>query len=179
MVAPWSYTLDDNERQLCILTAERRQAVNREAKRRNLRIDHKREALDEAAGIAGELVFGKFANLYVDYQALAGPAKADFLTPRGETIDIKSTWRKRGRLIVPAYKKRDPCDWYGLVIMDWTDIEECPTGRIIGGMHRADIIIPERQRPGFKGGFVADQEELMPPDEFIRLVVRPQGTTVH
>lgn len=175
MVAALSYRLDDNERLICIETAARRQRVNREAKRRDLRVDHKRATLDEAMGVAGELIFGKFANLYVDFQALAGPAKADFFTPSGETIDIKATWRPKGRLIVPAYKKRDPCDWYGLVICDWTDIEECPTGRIVGGMRGPDIVKPERQRPGFKGGFVADQGELIPPDEFVRLVtVRPE-----
>jgi len=172
MVAPWTWTLDDNERRICIETATRRQQVNREANRRDLRIDHKRAQLDEAAGVAGELVFGKFANLYVDYQALAGPAKADFLTPTGETVDIKSTWRPKGRLIVPRYKKRDPCDWYGLVIVDWTDLEQCPTGTIIGGMRGPDIVVPERQLPGFKGGFVAEQSELIPADEFIQLVTR-------
>ena len=177
MVAPdeWTYTLDENERAAIVATAESRTSTNRKRGTQDNMVGKKRtKEQEEATGMAGELIFGKFANMFVDLRTDAGPQKADFFARDGSTIDIKATHYPNGKLIVPLWKMKDPCDWYGLVICDWQDLSLCPTGRFVGGVHRLAIMDKKalKKPDGRTVSFVMEQDQLLPPGDFIELVNR-------
>jgi hypothetical protein len=169
----WSYTLDENERLTCINTAASRRSTNRKRKVKDRMVGNKRDpAIAEAEGMVAELAFGKMSNLYVDLRTVSGAQKADFIAPTG-TVDVKSTNIPTGRLIVPAWKAADPCDWYVLMIVKWEDIEKCPTAQLVGGIHRLGIIKPERLvYLGYDSRqFGMHQHELIQPDELMPLIL--------
>ena len=67
-------------------------------------------------GMVAEMCFGKLFNYYVDMGL--GKKKADFVSRKGETIDVKSTRYKTGKLLATLDKKNDPCDLYVLMVVD-------------------------------------------------------------
>jgi len=67
-------------------------------------------------GMVGEMCFGKLFNYYVDFSV--GKKKEDFVSRKGETIDVKSTRYKTGRLTATLEKIKDPCDIYVLMVVD-------------------------------------------------------------
>lgn len=67
-------------------------------------------------GMIGEMCFGKLFNYYVDVSL--GKRKADFVSRKGESIDVKSTRYKNGRLLATLDKTQDPCDIYVLMVVD-------------------------------------------------------------
>ena len=67
-------------------------------------------------GMVGEMCFGKLFNYYVDFGL--GKKKEDFVSRKGETIDVKSTRYKTGQLTATLEKIKDPCDIYVLMIAD-------------------------------------------------------------
>lgn len=167
----WSYTLDENERDIIVRTAEGRHANARKKKVKDRQIGKRDPMQVDREGMAGEVVFGALANMFVDFRTGSGIPKHDFLAHDGSTIDIKTTRHANGRLLVPLTKAIDPCDWYGLVICDWPDPQKCPTGRFVGGVHRLAIL--DRGAVinlGFGPGYGREQDQLLPPEEFIALV---------
>ena len=67
-------------------------------------------------GMIGEMCFGKLFNYYVDISL--GKKKADFVSRAGESIDVKSTRYRNGRLLATLDKTQDPCDIYVLMVVD-------------------------------------------------------------
>ena len=67
-------------------------------------------------GMIGEMCFGKLFNYYVDLTP--GKKKADFVSRSGESIDVKSTRYRNGRLLATLDKTQDPCDIYVLMVVD-------------------------------------------------------------
>ena len=168
----FTYTLDDNERATVIATAEARHKTNRKRGTKDNKIDKKRDPMQvDREGMAGEVVFGALANMFVDLRVDQGAVKADFFARDGSSIDIKTTRHPNGKLLVPLHKALDPCDWYGLVICDWPDPETCPTGRLIGGAHR--LLALDRKSVinlGYGPTYGLDQSALIPPADFLSLV---------
>jgi hypothetical protein len=171
MVEPWTYTLDENERDIIIRTAEGRHANARKKKVKDRQIGKRDPMQVDREGMAGEVVFGALANMFVDFRTHSGIPKHDFLARDGRTIDIKTTRHPNGYLLVPISKGKNPCDWYGLVTCDWSDPDVCPTGKFVGGVHRMGIITPQTVvNLGHGDGYGVKGDKLLPPDEFMALV---------
>jgi hypothetical protein len=84
--------------------------------------DAKRDPRDgfdlDLLGVAGELAFAKRFNLYPDLTFSPRSLGHDFLTAKGKTVDVKTTDRQDGRLLVTPKKKAEPSDVYFLICGD-------------------------------------------------------------
>lgn len=78
----------------------------------NERIANLPDGQIDLEGVAAEWAFCKALNVYPDLEG--GPRQYD-CKYYGKTIDVKSTQREQGRLIVRPEKADDPCDYYALV----------------------------------------------------------------
>jgi len=106
--------LSENELRVARMVAVERQLYSR----RNYEDKKKMEDGFQADvdGMVAEMCFGKLFNYYLDFSV--GKKKEDFVSRKGETIDVKSTRYKTGRLLATLDKKEDPCDIYVLMVVD-------------------------------------------------------------
>lgn len=95
-------------RQLALL----RHTLSRMADLPNEKVANLPDEQIDLEGMAAEWIFCKALNVYPDLDG--GPRTYD-CTYYGKTIDVKSTQREQGRLIVRTDKIADPCDYYVLV----------------------------------------------------------------
>ena len=65
-------------------------------------------------GMAAEIACAKILNLYPDFQIKEMP-KFDLMSGLGNSIDVKSTKYRKGRLVSVLWKKNNPCDVYVLI----------------------------------------------------------------
>ena len=65
-------------------------------------------------GVCGEMVFAKTFNIYLDL-CFHNRSGGHDLVLKGKTIDVKTTAREHGKLVVPLKKKSSPSDIYALV----------------------------------------------------------------
>jgi hypothetical protein len=106
--------LSENELRVARMVAVERQLYSRK------RYEDKKKMEDgfqaDVDGMVAEMCFGKLFNYYLDFSV--GKKKEDFVSRKGETIDVKSTRYKTGRLLATLDKKEDPCDIYVLMVVD-------------------------------------------------------------
>jgi len=106
--------LSENELRVARMVAVERQLYSRK------RYEDKKKMEDgfqaDVDGMVAEMCFGKLFNYYLDFSV--GKKKEDFVSRKGETIDVKSTRYKTGRLLATLDKKEDPCDIYVLMVAD-------------------------------------------------------------
>ena len=69
-------------------------------------------------GVVAEFCAAKQLNLCPDLTVSVRNGGADLITHKGQTVDVKSTRHKNGRLLATLKKAQDPCDVYVLVIVD-------------------------------------------------------------
>ena len=69
-------------------------------------------------GVVAEYCAAKVMNLCPDLTVSIRNGGADLVGRSGQTIDVKSTRYKTGRLLATLKKSENPCDLYVLVIVD-------------------------------------------------------------
>jgi hypothetical protein len=106
--------LSENELRVARMVAVERQLYGRKNYEDKKKMDDGFQA--DVDGMVAEMCFGKLFNYYVDMGL--GKKKADFVSRKGETIDVKSTRYKTGKLLATLDKKNDPCDLYVLMVID-------------------------------------------------------------
>ena len=106
--------LSENELRVARMVAVERQLYGRRNYEDKKKMDDGFQA--DVDGMVAEMCFGKLFNYYVDMGL--GKKKADFVSRNGETIDVKSTRYKTGKLLATLDKKSDPCDIYVLMVVD-------------------------------------------------------------
>ena len=157
--------LSDWEWDMVRAASDRRQKSNIEAGSTSTRQDASQTDEDiHLVGCASELAFCRGFNVYCDLVGEARKAKDDDgdAVVRGLTVDVKSTRRKAGRLIVPSWK--NPVDLYALMVGDGRD------WMFKGLMTGARLIVPDRKQVLVEGGnecYVADQSELVNFEEYV------------
>lgn len=110
-------------------------------------------------GIAGEFAFCKLFNLYPDFTTHArskkvGDDDGDASMPDGKRVDIKTTHRPHGRLLVVSWAK-PVVEWYALMVGTFPDYE------FKGFMEARELLRDQRLTDlGHGLSFVADQAEL-------------------
>ena len=111
-------TLDESEIGLARMIASLRTCNNRVAKvQHNVRIPGQDNFTNDLLGVCGEMVFAKTFNIYLDL-CFHNRSGGHDLVLKGKTIDVKTTAREHGRLVVPLKKKSSPSDIYALVTGD-------------------------------------------------------------
>lgn len=84
-------------------------------------LSHVNSYAAHAMGVAGELAFAKWRNIYPLLNYLPTKGGADCLGHKGQSIDVKTTSDENGHLIVGRGKKHHPCDNYVLMIGNGKD----------------------------------------------------------
>lgn len=92
----------------------------------------------EIQGVAAEVAFAKYYNLYPPMDIGMKPGSADFIVD-GRSIDVKQSKYEDARLIVPPYKLEGnrSCDSYVLVT------GEMPSMRMMGYARKEDLCNPK------------------------------------
>ena len=106
--------LSENELRVARMVAVERQLYGRKNYEDKKKMEDGFQA--DVDGMVAEMCFGRLFNYYVDMGL--GKRKEDFVSRKGETIDVKSTRYKNGRLLATLDKKEDPCDIYVLMVVD-------------------------------------------------------------
>lgn len=127
-------------------------------------MDLKRDATQSAyaatlAGTLGEFAFCKRYNLFPDLTTHPRIGGADCIDRDGNSVDVKTTDRPDGRLLVEARKKGHDVARYGLVIgpLEGRQGEY----RVVGVIQREKLFIDsKKQNFGYGDNYVAEQHEL-------------------
>jgi hypothetical protein len=110
---------------------------------------------NEVNSFGGEVAFCKHFNLYPDLTddrfGIEDCTMAD-----GNTVDVKTTPHKNGKLLIKKLDKKERPDYYALVVGTF------PRFRYIGMVRTEVIIVPERIDHFFKEpGYAMTQAELL------------------
>lgn len=106
-------------------------------------------------GVVGEYCVAKHLNVCPDLTVSPRKGGTDLTSVLGESIDVKTTRTKTGRLLATLKKASDPCDIYVLVIVDNTG------GDIIGYATKEDLFQDQNIRDlGHGKGYALDQDQL-------------------
>lgn len=106
-------------------------------------------------GMVGEYCVAKHMNVCPDLTVSIRNGGSDLISPKGKTVDVKTTRWKNGRLLATLKKAEDPCDIYVLVVVD-----DCG-GEIIGYATKEMLFQDENIEDLGRGpGYVLTQDQL-------------------
>jgi len=148
-------TLNETEQEIAILIAKKRTKANRDMGTKSglLRFEGSKRA--ELNGFCGELIVAKALNLYPDLSTHVRSGGADVIL-LGNKIDIKTTEREHGKLMVTKEDNMNVVDAYILVTGKF------PTYTIRGWTPYGNLIVEERVDYHLKKpAYVMIQDELI------------------
>lgn len=153
--------LNQAEQKLAQFVAKERHRHNRVNGVSNRRMGPQSDEQTDLEGIAAEIAFAKYANVYPDLDTDGDTHPVhDAVLHDGKLVDIKSTTYPTGRLIVAPWKDVDAVDAYVLVVGTF------PNYRIAGAMEGYRLMRSHRMKDlGHGKVFVATQDELKPVDQ--------------
>ena len=154
-------TLNTAEQRLAKFVGKERDLNGRRNGFTNRKIGPQSDEQTDLEGIAAEIAFARYVNVYpdIDIDCKEYPPH-DVTLHDGTLVDVKTTKYPNGRLIVAPWKNVDAVDIYVLVV------GEFPTYRIAGAMESYRLMRPHRMKDlGHGKVFVATQEELKPIDQ--------------
>lgn len=106
-------------------------------------------------GVIGEFCVAKALNLCPDFSISIRSGGADLLNHQGQTIDVKTTRVKNGRLLATLKKAETFCDLYYLVIVD--DFG----GDLVGFATKEELLLETNKKDiGHGIGYVMTQDQL-------------------
>jgi hypothetical protein len=107
---------------------------------------------NEILGVAGEIAFAKSRNLYLDLSFDPRKGGTDFIC-NGKKVDVKTTERDDGRLLVPIWKTPEDSDIFVLVT------GKVPTFKI-RGFATSDEVFANRTSVGHGPCYAVPQNKL-------------------
>tara|TARA_R100001079_G_scaffold4781_1_gene2920 strand:- start:14233 stop:14697 length:465 start_codon:yes stop_codon:yes gene_type:complete len=108
----------------------------------------------ELDSVAAEIAFCKHHNIWPDMDAEHFGLE-DCLLANGKLVDVKTTRRENGRLMVKAIKRKEVCDLYALVVGRF------PKFRFAGWMAVEELFTEDRLEYRLQyPSYVATQNEL-------------------
>jgi hypothetical protein len=154
-------TLNTAEQRLAKFVAKARHRHNRITGISNRRMGPQSDEQTDLEGIAAEIAFAKYSNVYPDLDTDGDTHPVyDAVLHDGKLVDVKATTYTTGRLIVAPWKDVDAVDIYVLVVGTF------PNYRIAGAMESYRLMRSHRMKNlGHGKVFVATQEELKPLSE--------------
>jgi len=112
----YELTLHPSEVMFARSIAALRTGINRINNVVNPKFKESDDFQNDLLGVCGEMVFAKRFNVYMDLTFKPRSGGHDFTMNSGKTVDVKTTDRDQGRLIVPEWKaKKGKSDIYVLV----------------------------------------------------------------
>jgi hypothetical protein len=149
--------LSAGEVMLARLLASLRTGLNRVANVKTNKFGDADLFQHEILGVAGEIAFAKAKNLYLDLSFDPRKGGTDFVY-KGKKIDIKTTEREDGRLLVPIWKTPEDSDIFVLVT------GKIPTFRI-RGFATASEVFANKTSVGHGPCYAVSQDKLHPMTE--------------
>ena len=123
--------------------------------------DYMSEYEMKAEGIAAEIAFCKFANIYPALN-VGDLGQTDCILHGGQTVDVKATKYPEGKLIAPRWKKPESVDIYVLMV------GEIPTFECMGWVRCWEFITPSNIIDLGKGPtYGLSQDKLNPPEQIL------------
>jgi hypothetical protein len=106
-------------------------------------------------GVVGEFCVAKALNLCPDFSVSVRSGGSDLVTHDKQTIDVKTTRVKGGRLLATLKKADASCDLYYLVIVD--DFG----GDLVGYINKEKLFVEENKKDiGHGIGYIMSQDQL-------------------
>ena len=113
-----------------------------------------------ADGAGGEIAFARWRNLYPLLNFLPTKGGADLVADDGKTIDVKTTTKPEGNLLVPGHLKDDPCDIYALMLGD----ADSGAYHCLGWAKASEVFTDQNRRDfGYGLTFLVTQDKLRKP----------------
>lgn len=114
--------LDEGDIELCELIAGLRETCNKAQKYEDRRGSSNRKIGYQ--GLLGEYAFAKKFNLYLNLCIAKKPGRAhiDFYSPKGKTIDVKTTSWGRNTMNVNAQKPEHPDYYVAMIVKEHTKV---------------------------------------------------------
>ena len=149
--------LSAGEVMLARLLASLRTGLNRVTKVKSTKFGDADLFQNEILGVAGEIAFAKSRNLYLDLSFDPRKGGTDFVL-NGKKIDIKTTEREDGRLLVPIWKTPDDSDIFVLIT------GKVPTFKI-RGFATSKEVFAHKTSVGYGPCYAVSQNKLHPMTE--------------
>ena len=149
--------LSAGEVMLARLLASLRTGLNRVTKVKSTKSGDADLFQNEILGVAGEIAFAKSRNLYLDLSFDPRKGGTDFVL-NGKKIDIKTTEREDGRLLVPIWKTPDDSDIFVLIT------GKVPTFKI-RGFATSKEVFANKTSVGYGPCYAVSQNKLHPMTE--------------
>lgn len=106
-------------------------------------------------GMVGEYCVAKKLNVCPDLTVSVRRGGTDLISPKGKSVDVKTTRTKHGHLLATLKKVEDPCDIYVLVIVDDKG------GDIVGYATKEDLFQDQNIKDLGRGpGYALSQNQL-------------------
>ena len=164
--------LSDDEVKYCEMIAKARTVANRSNDIPDKRIHPVSDVLANDEGVYSEMAFCKLLNIYPRIFDL-GPRSSckntddgDAILPDGRVVDVKTTVREKGRLLVCHWKSRcKSVEVFALMT------GRCPEYTFRGFITSEELFVEERlrcMRQGAPMSYVAEQYELKELEELDR-----------
>lgn len=146
-------TLNEAEQRLARYLATQRYTCNRNNGVTNRKIGNQDFDATELDGIAAEIAFCKYQNIYPDLSI--GPRHKGADCEHGIRVDVKTTRLTAGRLISMRTKQVNDADAYALMVGTF------PTYRFAGWCRAEELIAPENITDfGYGDTYALTQDEL-------------------
>ena len=146
--------LNETERKLAEYLAKKRQKDCEDRGVGNRRVGPQSDLQSHLDGIGGELAFCKLMNVYPDTDTDLWP-DSDAVTKYGESVDVKTTRRVNGRLVMPLFKANKQSDLYVLMVGTF------PEYQLVGIISAEEVFKPENIHDlGHGPCYVVEQEKL-------------------
>ena len=144
------------ERMISVVVAGMRHAENQNGRATDKQKGDQDPAEIEADGVLAEMAFGKYFGYYPDFTTHPRRGGPDFIRRDGKKVDVKSTRRPHGSLVIILDKDKDEIDWYVLAIVDRDDVH------LIGYTTAADAMVEDNIRDlGWGKTYFVDQQDLV------------------
>ena len=151
-------TLTVPEQRLAQFLAKSRYETNRRKGTTNLKVSHETVETIVLEGIAAELAFCRYVNVYPDLDLKI--TDWDCVLPNGAKVDIKTTMHANGRLLSHPNKKNKQIDVFVLAIGKF------PTYRFAGYALSSDLLNESRLTDlGYGPTYAISQSELRDVEE--------------
>jgi hypothetical protein len=146
--------LNEAECRLAEYLAKKRQKDCEDLKVKNLKVGPQSDLQSHLEGIGAELAFCKLMNVYPDTVTDRWP-DSDAVTKYGESVDVKTTRYRNGRLVMPLHKANKQSDMYALMVGTF------PEYRLVGMLSAEEVFKPENVHDlGHGPCYVIEQEKL-------------------
>lgn len=151
--------LNEAEQRLARYLAAKRNQVCEDRGVENRRVGPQSDMESHLEGVGAELAYCKLMNVYPDTDTDLWP-DSDAITRYGDSVDVKTTRRPNGRLVMPLFKANKQSDLYALMVGTF------PKYQLVGILRAEEVFRQENVHDlGHGPCYAIGQEDLRPVED--------------